>query len=149
MKPLTWNQAYRSFRGRTILSKPGREFKKQAEMLLQEYNSARDAFLEDYDPSIHGFKFELFIGLPNCLTKKGLISKTAGDEDNFIKLTKDSVFKWLEVDDSQVLVGKQSKFPSEVPFLGFIVSKINYVDPPGIPFPALPNLPECLLSPGT
>ena len=64
----------------------------------------------------HYFVMEYYFYYP-IMTKKGTISKTAGDVDNLIKPVQDIFFENLNFDDSQITSVFAQKTQSEKPFI--------------------------------
>jgi len=97
--PISLNQLYRQFRGRTIISAKGREFKTHLEAVLAgfETSSILGMFTETegLDVEIHFYSKKFF-------TKDGNIRKRYLDADNLLKVTLDTVFKVIGIDDSYI-----------------------------------------------
>jgi len=89
--PVPLNVAYRNFRGRTILSPKGREWKVRATALAQ------DAGL----PLLTGAVRVQFVLHPK-ITKQGLASLVRPDIDGIFKLALDALNGVAWVDDKQI-----------------------------------------------
>jgi Holliday junction resolvase RusA-like endonuclease len=97
--PISLNRLYRQFRGRTIISKEGREFKKLVLALIAGFDTS----------SIHGM-FTDSVGLAveinfhsnRFYTKQGNIRKRYLDCDNLLKVVLDTVFAEIGIDDSYI-----------------------------------------------
>lgn len=119
-KPVTWNSAYRKLgvgRG-MFMSKDAIRFKRKVAMCCRDQLSHFEV-----KPN-HVLKFRAYICLPNFITKKGLPSKTAGDLDNYWKLTADAICSALGVDDSLIWDLTLVKSYSEIPR---VAVEINWV----------------------
>jgi Holliday junction resolvase RusA-like endonuclease len=110
----------------------------EAEFLahLSQYNNLRQHIYDSYNPNKHGIEEEIFFYLNDkeyfTLPKKGLrtISKVSIDLDNMIKVANDQVFRWLGIDDSQVVKIHTEKIPTNAQ--ATMVFRISL-----IPFPEL------------
>jgi len=95
--PISLNKLYRQFRGRTIISAKGREFKAHLGAILAGFDTKPilGMFTETQglDVEIHFYSNRFF-------TKDGKIRKRYLDCDNLLKATLDTVFKEIGIDDS-------------------------------------------------
>jgi Holliday junction resolvase RusA-like endonuclease len=97
--PISLNKLYRQFRGRTIISKEGREFKKTLGALLSGFDtsSINGMFTES-----EGLEVEINFHSNRFYTKNGNIRKRYLDCDNLLKATLDTVFDEIGLDDSLI-----------------------------------------------
>jgi len=97
--PISLNKLYRQFRGRTIISKEGREFKKTLGALLSGFDtsSISGMFTES-----EGLEVEINFHSNRFYTKNGNIRKRYLDCDNLLKATLDTVFAEIGLDDSLI-----------------------------------------------
>jgi hypothetical protein len=81
---------------------------------LSNYEKDRCIFMQEYMQSteVMGLAVNYVFYTPDLLTKEGKISKTSIDLDAH-KLAQDVLFKWLEIDDSQILIDFRSKALAE------------------------------------
>lgn len=108
--PISLNKLYRQFRGRTIISKEGREFKKTVGALIAGFDttSINGMFTET-----QGLAVEINFYSNRFFTKDGKIRKRYLDCDNLLKATLDTVFAEIGLDDSYITkltVTKQSGY---------------------------------------
>lgn len=108
--PISLNKLYRQFRGRTIISKEGREFKKTVGALIAGFDttSINGMFTET-----QGLAVEINFYSNRFFTKDGKIRKRYLDCDNLLKATLDTVFAEIGLDDSYITkltVTKQSSY---------------------------------------
>lgn len=106
--PISLNKLYRQFRGRTIISKEGREFKERLSTLLSGMSLSP---LEGDFVETRGLEVEINFYSNRFYTKEGKIRKRYLDCDNLLKVTLDTVFKELGIDDSfitRLIVTKDS-----------------------------------------
>lgn len=95
-KPLTVNHIYgQAKNGRRFIKEEGQLFKLEIQDIMRGKSLP-------YDETKHFIRVECYFYLSNFYTKKGLINKKSGDEDNFKKLLLDSIFQCLKIDDSSV-----------------------------------------------
>lgn len=84
-------------------AKNGRRYiKEEGQLLILEIKEIMRGKKLDYDETLHFIKVEYYFYLSNFWTKKGLINKKAGDEDNYKKVLIDTITRCLGVDDSSV-----------------------------------------------
>lgn len=94
-KPVSWNKAYRRLKGAGMfMTSEGKQYKHFVMM------STRSQVKDFQVIPDHVLRATLVVCLPDVITKKGKPSKTAGDGDNYSKLTLDAVCKELKIDDS-------------------------------------------------
>lgn len=108
--PISLNKLYRQFRGRTIISKEGREFKKTLSALLAGFDSSS---INGMFTETQGLTVEIDFYSNRFYTKDGKIRKRYLDCDNLLKATLDTVFAEIGLDDSYITkltVTKQSGF---------------------------------------
>lgn len=108
--PISLNKLYRQFRGRTIISKEGREFKKTLGALLAGFDSSS---INGMFTETQGLAVEIDFYSNRFYTKDGKIRKRYLDCDNLLKATLDTVFAEIGLDDSYITkltVTKQSGF---------------------------------------
>lgn len=108
--PISLNKIYRQFRGRTIISKEGRDFKKLVGILISgiDTKSLEGMFTESV-----GLAVEINFYSNRFFTKEGKIRKRYLDCDNLLKATLDTVFAEIGIDDSYITkltVSKSSGF---------------------------------------
>jgi Holliday junction resolvase RusA-like endonuclease len=120
-KPVTWNRAYRKLgHGRGMfMTKEGTLYKNQVMMHCREQ-------LEDFKilPN-RVLKVRAYFCLPDFITKKGQTSKTAGDLDNYWKLTADAICAAIGVDDSLIWELTLVKSYSESPR---VAVELNWIE---------------------
>lgn len=116
IEPITLNNAtkYRT-QGRYVKSYKSDSYKaleaeidaimSQIPELLKEFNDFYKLD-EHYLACQYRFYYPIF-------TKKGTISKTSKDASNIVKPIEDCIFKWLDIDDSQVIDLNVTKIHSE------------------------------------
>jgi len=92
---ISLNRLYRQFRGRTIISAQGRDFKR---MVSSHVRGSKLPFNAD-----SGLMVQYIFQSNKFWTKKGTISKTGLDLDNCVKAMQDVVFQELGLDDSLIL----------------------------------------------
>jgi Holliday junction resolvase RusA-like endonuclease len=95
--PISLNKLYRQFRGRTIISKEGREFKSTINAYLKDCGLIIE---EDDFIKVKGLSVEINFFSNKFYTKSGEIRKRYLDADNLLKVVLDVVFKELGIDDS-------------------------------------------------
>jgi len=108
--PISLNKLYRQFRGRTIISKEGKEFKKTVSALIAGFDSSS---VNGMFTETQGLAVEINFYSNKFYTKDGKIRKRYLDCDNLLKATLDSVFAEIGLDDSYITkltVTKQSGF---------------------------------------
>jgi Holliday junction resolvase RusA-like endonuclease len=108
--PISINKLYRQFRGRTIISKEGREFKTLVSSLVKGVDSSDlvGEFIE-----ARGLSVRINFYSNRFYTKNGKIRKRYLDADNLLKVTLDVIFKEIGLDDSlitKLLVTKSTGF---------------------------------------
>lgn len=108
--PISLNKLYRQFRGRTIISKEGREFKKTVSALIAGFDSTS---INGMFTETQGLAVEISFYSNRFFTKDGKIRKRYLDCDNLLKATLDTVFAEIGLDDSYITkltVTKQSGY---------------------------------------
>lgn len=97
--PISLNRLYRQFRGRTIISKEGREFKKIISVIMSGYDtSSINGMFTDSE----GLDVEINFFSNKFYTKSGNIRKKYLDVDNLLKATLDTIFAEIGLDDSLI-----------------------------------------------
>ena len=91
-----------SARGRYITAQ-GKQYQKDMKQVLTKSIIAINKFLEGYDDTKEGFEVDIVIKQSNFFTKKGVMSKVAGDVDGPVKIIIDQVFRFFDIDDSRVI----------------------------------------------
>ena len=107
--PISLNRLYRQFRGRTIISKEGREFK---EMISFHLKGLKPDELVGEFTEVKGLDVSIDFFSPKFMTKDGKIRKRFLDCDNLLKVTLDVIFKELGIDDSIITRLTVTKNPS-------------------------------------
>jgi Holliday junction resolvase RusA-like endonuclease len=97
--PISLNKLYRQFRGRTIISKEGREFKSLVSFLVKGIDSSE--LLGEFT-EVKGLSVEISFYSNRFYTKDGKIRKRYLDADNLLKVMLDVVFKEIGLDDSYI-----------------------------------------------
>lgn len=97
--PISLNQLYRQFRGRTIVSAKGREFKAHLTAILAGFDLSG---LSGEFSETEGLHVEIDFFSRSFYTKNGKIRKRFLDVDNLLKATLDTVFKAIDLDDSLI-----------------------------------------------
>lgn len=95
--PISLNKLYRQFRGRTIISKEGREFKKLVSALLAGFDTSS---INGMFTETQGLSVEISFYSNRFYTKDGKIRRRFLDCDNLLKATLDTVFAEIGIDDS-------------------------------------------------
>jgi Holliday junction resolvase RusA-like endonuclease len=95
--PISLNKLYRQFRGRTIISKEGRDFKSVVSFLVKGLDPS-DLLGEFTD--VKGLSVEINFYSNKFYTKDGKIRKRYLDADNLLKVILDVIFKEIGLDDS-------------------------------------------------
>jgi Holliday junction resolvase RusA-like endonuclease len=95
--PISLNKLYRQFRGRTIISKEGRDFKSVVSFLVKGVDPS-DLLGEFTD--VKGLSVEINFYSNKFYTKDGKIRKRYLDADNLLKVILDVIFKEIGLDDS-------------------------------------------------
>ena len=90
------------------LSEQIKDFMRNVDLELYKHRAEFKDLLNLYDKYTHGFVLSLVHKTPKLFTKKGTISENSIDVDN-IKYLQDSIFRYLCIDDSQVLSLSSSK----------------------------------------
>ena len=93
------NKLYRQFRGRTIISKEGRDFKSLISFLVKGIDSSE--LLGEFT-EVKGLSVEISFYSNKFYTKDGTIRKRYLDADNLLKVMLDVVFKEIGLDDSYI-----------------------------------------------
>lgn len=127
-KPVSWNQAYRKLgNGKGMfMTEEGKSYKNFVSMACREQID-NFKILDD-----HILRAYVVFCDPSFITKKGKPSKTAGDCDNFWKLTADAMCGALGVDDSVIWDVRLIKVYQENPrtFIKLKWSEtVKYFDP--------------------
>jgi Holliday junction resolvase RusA-like endonuclease len=97
--PISLNKLYRQFRGRTIISKEGREFKKHMAVILAGFDTSS---INGMFTETQGLAVEISFHSNRFYTKDGRIRKRFLDCDNLLKATLDTVFAEIGIDDSYI-----------------------------------------------
>ena len=97
--PISLNKLYRQFRGRTIISKEGREFKSLVSFLVKGIDPSE---LMGEFTDVKGLKVEIDFYSSKFYIKNGQIRKRYLDADNLLKVVLDVIFKEIGLDDSLV-----------------------------------------------
>lgn len=97
--PISLNKLYRQFRGRTIISKEGREFKSLISCLVKNIDSSE---LNGDFIDTAGVCVEIDFFSNKFYVKSGKIRKRYLDADNLLKVTLDVIFKEIGIDDSLI-----------------------------------------------
>lgn len=95
--PISLNKLYRQFRGRTIISKEGRDFKSVVSFLVKGVDPSD--LLGDFT-DVKGLSVEINFYSSKFYTKDGKIRKRYLDADNLLKVILDVIFKEIGLDDS-------------------------------------------------
>lgn len=122
MKPISVNASHRIVkfgkRASRIKTEKAMIFERDFRAYLQEYLPLKDHILENYDPRMLSIQVEAFfyINESDFFTKPKKSFKTVSqksmDLDNMIKVSFDQIFKWIEIDDSQVTKIITEKIPT-------------------------------------
>jgi Holliday junction resolvase RusA-like endonuclease len=97
--PISLNRLYRQFRGRTIISKEGRDFKQLVSFLVKDIDSSK---LMGEFTETEGLKVSIRFYSDKFYTKDKTIRKRYLDADNLLKVVLDVVFKEIGIDDSYI-----------------------------------------------
>jgi Holliday junction resolvase RusA-like endonuclease len=106
--PISLNRLYRQFRGRTIISKEGRDFKALVSFLLKDIDSSK---LMGEFTETEGLKVSIRFYSNKFYTKDKRIRKRFLDADNLLKVVLDVVFREIGIDDSYITKLVVSKKP--------------------------------------
>lgn len=101
IKPISYNAYYRNSKtGKRIKTGKGHAFDEELDYLLEDHAEALIRFGRLFDPSKNIIKMRMDVGNPSYFLKdKSRLSMTAGDVDNYLKVTQDKTFKVMKVDD--------------------------------------------------
>lgn len=97
--PISLNKLYRQFRGRTIISKEGREFKALISFLVKGIDPS--SLLGEFT-DFKGLVVEIDFYSNKFYVKNGQIRKRYLDCDNLLKCVLDVIFKEIGLDDSLI-----------------------------------------------
>lgn len=118
IKPLTVNQAFRSFargkRVQTIKSEKYRLFEQVVAEANKENQELFKQFNANYNSEQHYLEVAYRFYMP-VITKANKINKRGGDVDNLLKPIKDCIFKELVADDSEVITLSATKIEADLP----------------------------------
>ena len=106
--PVSLNRLYRQFKGRTIVSKEGREFKTLVYFLVRHIDTK--TLMGEFTET-EGLKVSIRFYSDKFYTKDGRIRKRYLDIDNLLKVVLDVVFKEIGLDDSYITKLVASKKP--------------------------------------
>ena len=116
-----------------IKTKEAIEFEKFFNSYLLQYNELKEHLRSFYREDFHSIELECYFYLPEkdyfTHPKKGnkTISKRSMDIDNMIKVSNDLVFKWLDIDDSQITKLSAEKIPTNDDYtIVFRISLIRF-----------------------
>ena len=113
MKPISANRMYRNFRGRTIISKEGRDYKEAFLAYLIKKRIESQIFVSQFNSDTHVIEVELNVYLKEFFTKAGKVNLRAIDLDNCQKINLDIVFRFLNIDDARVVKITSQKMLSD------------------------------------
>ena len=113
MKPISANRMYRNFRGRTIISKEGRDYKEAFLAYLIKKRIESQIFVSQFNSDTHVIEVELNVYLKEFFTKAGKVNLRAIDLDNCQKINLDIVFRFLDIDDARVVKITSQKMLSD------------------------------------
>lgn len=133
LEPISLNTSHRNIvRGKRFMrikTEKTSLWEREFQQYLGMISNYRDDFLKEYDPKRKAIQIDIFFYLNKSVyfTKSGTISKTGKDLDNLIKVGNDQVFKWLGIDDSQVIKLSAEKIPTvNEPSIFYQISLISY-----------------------
>jgi len=127
MRPISVNKMYRTFRGRTIKSREGREFEFAFNHHLAEFSTYAIDFLSTFNQEEHAIHVDviLFIRHEDYFTKSGRMNKRCIDVDNSLKSVIDQVFAFVDIDDGLVSRVSCIKVPSEGDSIEIILRRVE------------------------
>ena len=116
LKAISVNQINRtSFKNNSVSykSKEAKQFKKDLHKFLSTESRVKD-FVLFFDEEKHliEFDYQFFMPVEKVLTKKGRISKTGGDADNYVKWFKDCLFDYIGINDAFSKEGRIGCYPT-------------------------------------
>jgi len=137
MKPISVNASHRIVkfgkRASRIKTEKAVEFEKEFLLHLRQYSELKSHILEVYDPRMFSIQVEAYFYLNEAdfftKPKKGFktVSQKSMDLDNMIKVSFDQIFRWIEIDDSQVTKIITEKIPTnDLPTMVFRVSLTKF-----------------------
>jgi hypothetical protein len=124
LSPMTLNHSHRlvKFGKRTgrIKTDDFALWEKEFVYWLQEHSDLKTLFQASYVDKKHSICLEMFVYLnekkfftkPKNKSDFPRISQNSGDISNMIKTSEDQIFRWLEIDDSQVTKIIAEKIPT-------------------------------------
>jgi Holliday junction resolvase RusA-like endonuclease len=114
IRPLSANARMNVVGGRFIKSHAARVFEREFAQRMTRYCDKVLQFKKSFSEDSHALALELRFFLPwdELMTKSGRLQKRTNDVDNMQKITIDSFFKYLGVDDSFITLVTSQKIPS-------------------------------------
>lgn len=90
------------------------QWEKDFQSCLYAINKYKDEFLKEYDPKKKAIQLDVYFYLnrDSFFTGSGTINKRGKDLDNLLKVGNDQIFKWLGIDDSQLVKLSAEKIPT-------------------------------------
>ncbi len=139
MRPISLNHSHRNVKmGKRLVRVKTKEavmFETEFAAHLSQLSELKNHIHESYTATKHSIEMECYFYLNDksyfTLPKKGerTISKKSMDIDNMIKVGNDQIFKWLEIDDSQVTKLTAEKIPTNAQdTMVFRISLVRYPD---------------------
>lgn len=133
LEPISLNHSHRNIiKGKRLMrikTEKTSRWESDFQACLSSINKYRDEFLKDYDPKKKAVQLDIFFYLnrDSFFTKSGTINQRGKDLDNLIKVGNDQVFKWLGIDDSQLVKMSAEKIPTiNEPSIFYQISLISY-----------------------
>jgi len=137
MKPISVNASHRIVkfgkRASRIKTEKAVLFEQEFSFHLSQYNELKSHIFDIYDPRKFSILVEayFYINEKDFFTKpkKGLktVSQKSMDLDNMLKVSFDQIFRWMEIDDSQVTKIIAEKIPTNAePTMVFRLSLVKF-----------------------
>jgi hypothetical protein len=137
MKPISVNASHRIVkfgkRASRIKTEKAILFEQEFAFHLLQYNELKGHIFDVYDPRMFSIQMEAFFYLNDkdffTKPKKGFktVSQKSMDLDNMLKVSFDQIFRWMEIDDSQVTKIITEKIPTNAePTMVFRLSLVKF-----------------------
>jgi Holliday junction resolvase RusA-like endonuclease len=137
MKPISVNASHRIVkfgkRASRIKTEKAVQFEQEFGYHLVQYNELKAHILDVYDPRMFSILVEAYFYMNEqdffTKPKKGFktVSQKSMDLDNMLKVSFDQIFRWMEIDDSQVTKIIAEKIPTNSePTMVFRISLVKF-----------------------
>lgn len=136
MTPITLNHSHGYGNGRRFKKPKTIKFEKEFNYYLASLGRLRKHIADNYNEYRYAIKIESFFYIneksyfakPKNKSVTKTISKTSIDLDNMQKSVNDLIFKWLDINDSQIVESISHKIPTDD--LGTMVFRVTLVNYP-------------------